>query len=58
VSGTITEVNEALRKEPSLINKSPYEKGWMVKLKLSSEAELKGLMDEAAYNKHCETSGH
>ena len=34
------------------INSSPYEEGWMIKVKPSSPAE--GLLDAASYTKHCE----
>lgn len=44
VSGTITEVNEELEWEPTLVNESPYEKGWLVKIEMSNPAELGNLM--------------
>ncbi|MBI4535780.1 MAG: glycine cleavage system protein GcvH [Ignavibacteriae bacterium] len=49
VSGSITEVNTELEKTPELVNKDPYEKGWMVKIKLSDPAELSSLLGSAAY---------
>lgn len=52
ISGTITEVNANLEGEPSLINSSPFEKGWIARIKLSSEPELKGLLSEEEYAKH------
>eukprot|EP00842_Homolaphlyctis_polyrhiza_P005918 jgi/Hompol1/6327/HPOL_002249-RA len=54
VSGEVVEVNAALADEPSLINSSPYEKGWIAKIKLSDESQFQKLMDEAAYAKHIE----
>eukprot|EP01118_Nematostelium_gracile_P020529 TRINITY_DN9978_c0_g1_i1.p2 TRINITY_DN9978_c0_g1~~TRINITY_DN9978_c0_g1_i1.p2 ORF type:complete len:171 (+),score=43.38 TRINITY_DN9978_c0_g1_i1:55-567(+) len=57
-SGSIVEVNDKLKNDPALINKSPYEDGWMVKLKLSSPKEVESLMDDAAYKKHVEDSKH
>ena len=50
VTGEITEVNEALRGDPSLANSDPLGAGWFFKVKLSAPAELDALMDEAAYN--------
>jgi len=44
VSGEIVEVNEELEWEPSLINKSPYEKGWLVKIKADDLSELEGYL--------------
>ena len=45
----ILEHNEALRADPSLANSDPEGAGWFYKVKLSSPAELQGLMDDAAY---------
>jgi glycine cleavage system H protein len=49
VSGEITEVNEALRNNPSLANTDPLDVGWFFKVKLSNPAELDTLMDETHY---------
>jgi len=44
VSGEILEVNEELEDDCTLINKSPYDKGWIMTLKPSNlDEELKGL---------------
>jgi len=49
VSGSITEVNEALRADPALANSDPLGAGWFFKLKLSDASQLKALMDETSY---------
>ncbi len=49
ITGTITEVNEALRDDPSLANTDPLGAGWFFKVKLSAPAELDALMDETSY---------
>ena len=49
ISGEVTEVNEALRAEPSLANSDPMGAGWFFKVKLSDPGQLDALMDEAAY---------
>ena len=49
VSGEVTEVNEALRDDPSLANSDPLGAGWFFKVKLSNAAELDALLDETAY---------
>ncbi len=49
VTGEITEVNEALRADPSLANSDPLGAGWFFKVKLSAPAELDALMDETSY---------
>ena len=49
VSGEVTEVNEALRADPSLANSDPLGAGWFFKVKLSEPSQLDALMDETAY---------
>jgi glycine cleavage system H protein len=51
VSGEITEVNEALRADPSLANTDPLAAGWFFKVKLSEPAQLDALLDAASYDK-------
>jgi glycine cleavage system H protein len=51
VSGTVTEVNAELARTPEIVNKDPYGKGWMVKIRIADPAELGSLMDAAAYAK-------
>ncbi|GJM90316.1 hypothetical protein PR202_ga06583 [Eleusine coracana subsp. coracana] len=54
VSGEVVEVNEKLSEEPGLVNASPYDKGWIIKVKLSDSGELNSLMDDEKYSKFCE----
>lgn len=49
ISGEVVEVNSELLTSPQLVNESPYEKGWMVKLKPSNPREFDKLLDEKAY---------
>ena len=49
VSGEVTEVNEALRDDPSLANSDPLGAGWFFKVKLSDASQLDALMDETSY---------
>jgi len=51
ISGEITEVNEALRADPSLANSDPQGAGWFFKVKLSDAAQIDALMDETAYGR-------
>ena len=44
VSGKILEANEELEWEPTLINESPYDEGWLVKIGMENSSELKNLM--------------
>ncbi len=49
ISGTITQVNEPLAKDPGLINRSPYEEGWIFKVRIKEPAEAGSLMDQTQY---------
>ena len=49
LSGEIVEVNDALADEPSVVNASPYEDGWLVKVRVADPAERDALLDAAAY---------
>ncbi|HPB18837.1 MAG: glycine cleavage system protein GcvH [Candidatus Cloacimonas sp.] len=51
VSGIIEEKNIELEDSPELINKSPYEEGWLLKVKMSSSEELENLLTAAEYQK-------
>src|ERR687891_2945340 len=51
MSGEIVEVNEELLEHPEWINHSPYELGWIVKLKPSNMEEFHNLMTNEQYNK-------
>ena len=49
VAGEVLEFNEELEGEPELVNKDQYGKGWIVKIKISDETELDGLLNADAY---------
>ena len=49
VSGEVIEVNDEAVKSPELVNTDPYQKGWLIKIKLSDPSELDTLMDSSAY---------
>ena len=49
VNGEVTEVNEALRNDPSLANSDPMGAGWFFKIKISDASQLDALMDETSY---------
>ncbi len=49
VSGEIIAFNETLEDEPELVNTDPYNKGWMIKVKMTDVSELEGLLDATAY---------
>ena len=49
VGGEVLEFNEELEGEPELVNKDPYGKGWIIRIKLGDEAEIDGLLTADAY---------
>ena len=51
LDGEIVAVNEELLQSPELINKSPFESGWIVKLEPSNISQLENLMTEEQYKK-------
>jgi glycine cleavage system H protein len=55
VSGEVTEGNQAVVDEPSLVNSDPEGEAWFFRLRLSDPSELEGLMDAEAYKSFCES---
>jgi glycine cleavage system H protein len=53
-SGTVTEVNDALADDPTLVNQDATGEGWFIKITLDDASELDALMDEAAYKSFVE----
>ena len=49
LAGEITEVNEELDDAPELMNSSPYQDGWIVKMKLDNPDGINSLMDASQY---------
>ena len=49
LSGEVVEINAELEDAPESVNESPYENGWMIKIKLSDASEVESLMAADAY---------
>ena len=49
VSGTIIALNEELEDNPELINEDPYNKGWILKIKINDENEYDSLLTSDDY---------
>lgn len=49
VGGEVTATNESLEDDAEKVNRDPYQDGWFLKLRLSAEADLDGLLDAKAY---------
>jgi len=52
ISGEILEFNEGIENTPDLINKEPYNGGWIVKIKVSNPDEVNTLLNAEAYKAH------
>ena len=44
VAGTVVEINDAVNADPGLVNRDPYEAGWLIKLKANNPADVDALL--------------
>ena len=51
VSGKIVNVNKKLEDNPETVNKSPYDDGWLVEIKVKDKSEINNLLDADSYKK-------
>lgn len=49
VAGTVAEINSSVESEPDLINSSPYEKGWMIKIIPTNQNDIDELLSSEEY---------
>lgn len=49
VSGKVVEVNEELESKPELVNKEPYDGGWMIKIEMNNPEQLGELLSTSQY---------
>ena len=49
VGGEVVAANGELEERPELVNESPYDEGWIIRVRIADEAELEGLLDAAGY---------
>ena len=52
MTGTVTEVNEALEQDPAVVNRDPYGEGWMMRLRVKNPAEFEQLLGAEEYTGH------
>lgn len=57
VTGTVVERNERLIDHPELVNDSPYDDGWMLRVEVSDAGEVDNLLDAAGYESYVEAEG-
>jgi glycine cleavage system H protein len=53
VSGEVIAINDDLKDSPEIINTSPYDKGWILKIRISDTSELEELLSATEYADHC-----
>ena len=58
VSGEVIERNVKVIESPELVNSSPYQDGWLVKVRMTDQAEPAGLLDAASYGEHVGAQTH
>lgn len=49
VTGEVLEFNDELNDQPELVNNDPYGQGWMIKIKVENQDEIKNLLDAEGY---------
>jgi len=54
VGGQVLEINPALADEPELVNKDPYNAGWMIKITMADPTEVEELLSADDYRKMIE----
>jgi glycine cleavage system H protein len=58
LQGEVIAVNESLPDQLALLSDSPFDKAWIVRLKISDPSQLNDMMNHADYVRHCDTAGH
>lgn len=49
IDGEVLEFNSEIESSPEMVNEDPYEKGWMIKIKVSDPSQLDDLLEPTAY---------
>jgi glycine cleavage system H protein len=52
VGGDVLEFNKALLTNPEILNQDPYEKGWIIKIRMTDPSEAGDLLDASGYDAH------
>ena len=58
VAGEVLEVNDTLADDLAILSEDPYDKGWMIKLRIEDSGALDTLMDRADYEAHAAAEEH
>ena len=49
LTGEVVEFNEGLEDDPEIVNKDPYDKGWIIKISITDQSQIADLLDAQAY---------
>jgi len=49
LSGEVVEFNEGLEDDTEIVNKDPYNKGWIIKISITDQSQIEDLLDAQAY---------
>ncbi|CAA9584699.1 MAG: Glycine cleavage system H protein [uncultured Thermomicrobiales bacterium] len=58
LDGEVVERNDGVIDAPEVVNSSPYEGAWLIKVRISDPAQLDSLMDPAEYSTYAESASH
>lgn len=58
VAGSVAAVNDAVAKNPAVVNQSPYDQGWLYKIAMANPADRDGLMTHDQYREFVKTAAH
>lgn len=58
LSGEVIAINEDVSKDPSVVNLSPHEKGWLFQIRPSNKKELESLMNWIQYQEFVKSGSH
>lgn len=50
LEGEVIDINEGVDSEPELLNSDPYEKGWLLKIRVADASQIDALLDASAYS--------
>lgn len=58
VDGEVVERNEEVIESPDLVNSSPYEKAWLLKIRINDASQIENLMDAGTYSSFIDSESH
>lgn len=58
IDGEVVERNESLLSSPDLVNASPYDDAWLIKIKMTDPSQTAALMDPSTYDEFAAEAGH